>query len=106
MSSDVVSATCTTSDYEEARNDIFDEVFSTQGSSAFHTYWNGFRSFLIGQLSKEEFDVIVTNSLSEEKGEQDLHLCDATLAQSCTSLLTNFLFAISLNDQSIFIIDL
>jgi hypothetical protein len=69
MTSDVVGAICTISDYEEARNDLFDEVFTTQGSSAFHTYWNGFRNFLIGQLSKEEFDVIVTNSLSEEKGE-------------------------------------
>lgn len=69
MSSDVISEICTISDYEEARNDLFDEVFATQGSSAFHAYWNGFRSFLIGQLSKEEFDVIVRNSLTEKKGE-------------------------------------
>lgn len=56
------------SDYDEARTDLFNEIFTRHGMSSFHVYWNSFRRFVIGQLSKEEFDIVVQNILSEDKG--------------------------------------
>lgn len=55
-------------DYEEIRSALFEEIFTSKGSSAFQVYWNGFRNFIIGKLSKEEFDVIVYRTLEENKG--------------------------------------
>ena len=57
-----------TLDYEETRSAIFEEIFTTKGASAFQFYWNGFREFIIGKLSKEEFDVIVHSTFNENKG--------------------------------------
>ena len=59
---------CATLGYEETRNALFEEIFASRGSSAFQVYWNGFRDFIIGKLSKEEFDDIVHRTLEKEKG--------------------------------------
>ena len=59
---------CATLDYEETRSALFEEIFASKGSSAFQVYWNGFRDFIIGKLSKEEFDDIVHRTLEKEKG--------------------------------------
>lgn len=59
---------CANLDYEEIRSALFEEIFTSKGSSAFQVYWNGFRSFIIGKLSKEEFDIIVHRTLEENKG--------------------------------------
>jgi hypothetical protein len=59
---------CATLDYEETRSALFEEIFTSKGSSAFQVYWNGFRDFIIGKLSKEEFDDIVHRTLEKEKG--------------------------------------
>ena len=59
---------CATLDYDETRSALFEEIFTSKGSSAFQVYWNGFRNFIIGKLSKEEFDTIVHSTLDEGKG--------------------------------------
>lgn len=58
----------TVTDYDIARNDLFLEIFTHHGTSSFQGYWNSFRLFIIGQLSKEEFDVVVQSILTDEKG--------------------------------------
>ena len=58
------------SGYDEARSDLFREIFTNHGADSFQLYWNSFRLFIIGQLSKEEFDVIVLSILGHDKGEQ------------------------------------
>jgi hypothetical protein len=60
--------TAVASAYDDARNDLFNEICTSQGTSAFHTYWSGFRNFMIGQQSKEEFDLIALNALGDSKG--------------------------------------
>ena len=55
-------------DYDEARSDLFNEIFARHGMSSFQLYWSSFRRFIIGQLSKEEFDIVVKNVLSDDKG--------------------------------------
>lgn len=59
---------CDTPEYEETRSALFEEILASKGSSAFQVYWNGFRDFIIGKLSKEEFDDIVHRTLEKEKG--------------------------------------
>ena len=63
---------CVNLDYDEIRSALFEEIFTSKGSSAFQVYWNGFRNFIIGKLSKEEFDEIVHRTLNEEKGVHSL----------------------------------
>ena len=63
---------CANLDYDEIRSALFEEIFTSKGSSAFQVYWNGFRNFIIGKLSKEEFDEIVHRTLNEEKGVHSL----------------------------------
>ena len=68
MSSNISEEDSHIPDYDNVRSDLFNEIFARHGMASFQLYWSSFRRFIIGQLSKEEFDIVVKNVLSEDKG--------------------------------------
>lgn len=89
------------SDYDQARSALFLEIFSRHGTASFQLYWSSFRLFIIGQLSKEEFDVVVLSVLSEDKGstyrsDYSLPSCWIT-ALLRTSCVYNLIYALLLS---------
>lgn len=56
------------SHYDAAKEELFNVITAQSGIPAFQMYWNCFRQFIIGQMSKEEFDIIVNNVLGVDQG--------------------------------------
>jgi hypothetical protein len=82
MSSAVGSNTVApTSRYDEVRGLLFRSIFLRRGMSVFNEYWNGFKSFVLGRISKLEFDEIMTRNLTTE--ESELYFI-ATIIATCT----------------------
>lgn len=54
-------------DVQSVRSELFEEIVSQHSMAAFYEYWGGFRSFILGRLSKAEFDGLVVKVLTSEK---------------------------------------
>lgn len=54
--------------YDTAKDELFNVITAQNGMPSFHLYWNSFRQFIIGQLSKEEFDIVVNDVLGADQG--------------------------------------
>ena len=54
-------------DVQSIRSELFEEIVGQHSMAAFYEYWGGFRSFILGRLSKAEFDGLVVKVLTAEK---------------------------------------
>jgi hypothetical protein len=65
------------SSYDTAKEELFNVITAQSGIPSFQMYWNSFRQFIIGQLSKEEFDIIVNDVLGVDQGEKGQDDCNS-----------------------------
>ena len=57
-------------DYDVIRGEVFQIIVKQHSIASFHEYWNDFGSFILGRLSKSEFDATVLKMLTAEHGKQ------------------------------------
>ena len=55
-------------DYDVIRGEVFQVIVKQHSIASFHEYWNDFGSFILGRLSKSEFDATVLKLLTAKNG--------------------------------------
>ena len=56
------------SELQSAKSELFEYIAKNHGVGSWSKYWNSYRNYLLGELTKTELDEVVNSLLNDRTG--------------------------------------